>query len=300
MMTGTSGAIRFSSGSASMPPVRGMVTSRRMTAGRSAWTAATASSPSLASIVSNPAATRHSPSRARMLGSSSTTRIFPTGLLLRDQAMGFRLSRTGATAIVSILSDRHGQVRAPEGPASSPPWASALSPGRGRELRAVRAPLPLCPCRQASVGAAPRAAASQREGQTTSGLLGLLSRIWDAITSFTRPPSTLRSSRRQSLSPGRRFEESRRAGLQGLQLAQAWRSAVSSRPPPPRPSMDRMTRASSVGPQPRPSITPGRSGTRQDRAGRDSATATFSSTRHFSATDFPKPGRCRRWWRAGP
>src|SRR6266536_3536119 len=36
MITGTSGAIRFSSGSASMPPRRGMFTSRRITDGRSA------------------------------------------------------------------------------------------------------------------------------------------------------------------------------------------------------------------------------------------------------------------------
>ncbi len=74
--TGTSGSSRLISGSASMPLMRGMLRSSRITSGRSRDTAATAAAPSSAVAISYPLAPRTAPSSERISASSSTMRIF--------------------------------------------------------------------------------------------------------------------------------------------------------------------------------------------------------------------------------
>src|SRR6266851_3559231 len=75
MMTGTSGSNRLISGSASMPFMRGMLRSIRITAGCSRWTCCSAAAPSSAVTTSNPLACRTAPRSDRISASSSTTRI---------------------------------------------------------------------------------------------------------------------------------------------------------------------------------------------------------------------------------
>src|SRR5712692_12013080 len=75
MMTGTSGSRRLISGSASMPLVRGMLRSIRITAGCSRWTCCSAAAPSSAVTTSNPLDCRTAPRSDRISASSSTTRI---------------------------------------------------------------------------------------------------------------------------------------------------------------------------------------------------------------------------------
>ena len=75
MMTGTSGSSRLISGSASMPLMRGMLRSIRITLGCSRCTCSSAAAPSPAVTTSNPLACSTAPSSERISGSSSTTRI---------------------------------------------------------------------------------------------------------------------------------------------------------------------------------------------------------------------------------
>src|SRR6266545_991240 len=74
MMTGTSGSNRLISGSASMPLMRGMLRSIRITLGRSRWTCSSAAAPSTAVTTSNPLACSTAPRSDRISASSSTTR----------------------------------------------------------------------------------------------------------------------------------------------------------------------------------------------------------------------------------
>ena len=75
MMTGTSGARRFSSSSVASPSgPGGIMRSRRIASGRSCSVAAIAAVPFAASAVSNPSDWSSAPTMRRMLASSSTSR----------------------------------------------------------------------------------------------------------------------------------------------------------------------------------------------------------------------------------
>src|SRR5215470_918199 len=79
MMTGTSASSRLISGSASMPLMRGMLRSMRITAGRSRCTCWSAAAPSSAVTTWKPWFWRTAPRSERISASSSTTRILVIG-----------------------------------------------------------------------------------------------------------------------------------------------------------------------------------------------------------------------------